>query len=93
MTTSIFTLVIKKILLIKYILLTVLLFSFISCANKTTSGHIKEESYNPIEYLIIWAHSDIQPRDLSERKYYESAIADINNNFQKIDINFFDELI
>lgn len=86
MMTSIFTSVIKKLLLIKYILLTVLLFTIISCANKTTSGHIKEESYNPNEYLIIWAHSDIQPRDLSERKYYESAIADINNNFPKIDI-------
>ncbi len=30
--------------------------------------------------LIIWAHSDIQPRNLSERRHYETALRDIQKN-------------
>jgi predicted phosphodiesterase len=59
---------------------------FLSCTSKIKHELIKEQSYTSDDYLIIWAHSDIQPRNIKERIYYETAIADINKNFSKVDI-------
>ncbi len=70
-----------------FLFLTALLSLYlVSCSNKARAEYIRENSYNPSDYLIVWAHSDIQPRKLSERKYYEAAVADMNDNFPKIDI-------
>ncbi|MFH0976691.1 MAG: metallophosphoesterase [Spirochaetota bacterium] len=78
----------KKKLLISFSILLFLTASafFLSCTSKVKHELIKERSYSPDDYLIIWAHSDIQPRNIKERIYYESAIADINSNFSKVDI-------
>jgi predicted phosphodiesterase len=69
------------------ILLLAILFTlnFISCSGKVQTG-IKEKSNDSGNYFIIWAHSDIQPRNLKERIYYETAIDDINSNFSRIDM-------
>jgi hypothetical protein len=37
------------------------------------------------DYFIIWAHSDIQPRDNEERKQYETAVKDVSDNIGRID--------
>lgn len=37
-------------------------------------------------YCIIWSHSDIQPRDFSDRESYETAVQDIIDNIPKPDI-------
>ncbi|MBN2402640.1 MAG: metallophosphoesterase [Spirochaetes bacterium] len=78
----------RKILFIFRIsLLTLLLaLNVISCSGRIKPEPAKEPLYKHDDYLIIWAHSDIQPRNEQERKYYETAIADINKNFSKVDI-------
>jgi predicted phosphodiesterase len=64
-----------------------LLFILIPLMSCTTNkeAHNKPYSSSPDE-LIIWAHSDIQPRKKSERKYYEIAISDITTNFPNTSI-------
>ncbi len=37
-------------------------------------------------HFIVWAHSDIQPRNTSERQHYELAIADVRDNLPPIDM-------
>ncbi len=54
----------------------------ISCSPKIKAEYIKQDLYDQNDYLIIWAHSDIQPDRASRRKYYENAIADIDALFK-----------
>jgi len=58
----------------------------ISCTGQTRNTF----TFNPAERssntLVIWAHSDIQPKRISQRSYYESAIADTKQTFKKADI-------
>jgi predicted phosphodiesterase len=68
-----------------FFLTIILALNLISCSGKIQTG-VKEKSYDTNEYFIIWAHSDIQPRDLKERIHYETAVDDLNNSFSKIDI-------
>jgi len=60
--------------------------AIISCTGQTRNTF----TFNPAERssntLVVWAHSDIQPKRISQRSYYESAIADTKNTFKKIDI-------
>ena len=63
-----------------YLLLSL---AFIGCSSQ--DGSIKK-NINYDDYFIIWAHSDIQPREVSEREYYEKAIDDINRNVPNIKI-------
>ncbi len=44
---------------------------------------------NADDYFIIWSHSDIQPRNDSEKIHYETAVSDVINNFSSIDIALF----
>ncbi len=45
----------------------------------------QEKNY-PGNRLVIWAHSDIQPRNLKERAHYEIAAADVRDNLQPVDM-------
>ncbi|HPJ40035.1 MAG TPA: metallophosphoesterase [Spirochaetota bacterium] len=55
-----------------------------------TSGNRNTFTFNPAassgDTLVVWAHSDIQPKRISQRSYYESAIADTKQTFKKTDI-------
>jgi hypothetical protein len=37
------------------------------------------------DYFIVWAHSDLQPRDVTERKQYETAVNDVAVNIGPVD--------
>lgn len=67
----------------RQILLFILFIIFISCAEKQT---FIRESVQEKDYFVIWAHSDIQPRDIRERDYYATAIDDINANVRNVNI-------
>lgn len=58
----------------------------ISC----TGGNRNTFSFNPAissgKTLIVWAHSDILPKRISQRSYYESAISDTKHTVKKTDI-------
>jgi hypothetical protein len=57
-----------------------------SCSGHAGVEYIDKNNYLPQNYLTIWSHSDIQPRDAAERKFYDKAIQDINSNFPAIDM-------
>ncbi|HRX15616.1 MAG TPA: metallophosphoesterase [Spirochaetota bacterium] len=52
-----------------------LLTTFFSCSTEL----IINDNVEPSETLIIWAHSDIQPRYLWEKYHYEYAIDDVRS--------------
>lgn len=54
---------------------------FFSCAT-----HAGDKITASPETMILWAHSDIQPRTIEERSQYESALEDAAQNFENIDI-------
>lgn len=63
------------------------LFYNTACTSGKNKSVVKDELlYNNTDYFVIWTHSDIQPRIKSERKYYKTAIDDINENFPFIKI-------
>jgi predicted phosphodiesterase len=45
---------------------------------------LSELSARGSRYLKIWVHSDIQPRNLSERSHYETSIQDIRSNIKDV---------
>jgi predicted phosphodiesterase len=55
-----------------------------------TTGNRNTFPFNPAassgSTLVVWAHSDIQPKRIAQRSYYECAIADTRQTFGKIDI-------
>ncbi len=73
--------------MLKYIIL--ILISLFFCFKCTTADYVIENSVNPDDYLTVWAHSDIQPRNENEKENYEIAAADINKNFPRIDVAVF----
>ncbi len=64
-----------------YIIIPLLL--ILSCSYNKKDDSLNEGSF------IIWAHSDIQPRSETEKIQYENAVADIRENFNKIDMAIF----
>ena len=66
-------------------LLIALVLTF-ACSTGTKENILNKKINNHKDYFIIWAHSDIQPRNKSERSYYETAISDINENFSEVKI-------
>ncbi|MBN2040822.1 MAG: metallophosphoesterase [Spirochaetes bacterium] len=57
-----------------------------ACSSGTTQNIIADGTASQSDYFVIWAHSDIQPRNESEKIYYDTAISDINNNFTYVNL-------
>ena len=54
-------------------------FLFIAIFASCSTELVINDNSEPSEKLIIWAHSDIQPRYLWEKYHYEYAIDDVNS--------------
>jgi hypothetical protein len=65
-----------------YIIIFFLIFSY-SCSYEKNTLQADDTI---IDYFIIWAHSDIQPRKKSDRDAYETAVYDITHNIPKPDM-------
>jgi predicted MPP superfamily phosphohydrolase len=66
-----------------YSLLFILALLLLSCSYEKST---LKESDNRQDFFIIWALSDIQPRNDSEREAFETAVSDVKNNIPKPDI-------
>ncbi len=75
----------------KNLLKFIILFSIflLSCFKSIKTDYIKDTSTDRSNYLTIWAHSDIQPRNENEKNNYETALKDIKENFPNTDIAIF----
>lgn len=79
--------IILKIKILKFVILICLI--LISCFRSIREEYFKGYAINPGDFLTIWAHSDIQPRNEKEKEEYEIAAADIKKNFPYIDMAIF----
>lgn len=48
--------------------------------------HTLKKGQNRNDFYLIWALSDIQPRDADDRESYETTVKDVINYFPKIDM-------
>jgi len=65
--------------------LIVIFFSILTPIQSKNNHLLLPHNSNRNQYLIIWAHSDIQPRNKKERDDYEFVINDIVKNLPYID--------
>ena len=69
------------------LLILFVLFQLINIdCSKIESSRIAEKNNPGDDEFIIWAHSDIQPRDPDEYEYYDIAIEDINKNVPNVNM-------
>lgn len=58
----------------------------LTCKSPFKKDFLKDAEIRGGSHFMIWALSDIQPRENSQKKYYELAIDDINKNFSNITV-------
>jgi len=68
---------------ILYIIISVLTIFFVSCSYEKLT---LKDTDSRDDFFIIWSHSDIQPRDESDREAYETAVYDVAHNLPRPDM-------